>query len=88
MYLHLFNGRPALDTDLGDDYGSDGPWIGPIEGIQGTFTTHLKVRCGDDIAERFGLDPKFPAIPFVEDCLHHGGTFYSDYEITSERHDS
>ncbi len=40
MYLMLFHGRPTPDTEL-DDWGYDGPIIGPLEHFHTTYGMHL-----------------------------------------------
>lgn len=41
LYLHLFHGRDAKDSDM-DGWGFNGPTIGPVEYVHGTYGCDIK----------------------------------------------
>jgi len=41
IYIHLFHGRDTPDEIL-DDWGYDGPTIGPVQYVHITYCTDLK----------------------------------------------
>jgi hypothetical protein len=43
MYVALFHGRDDPDTDM-DDWGFDGPVIGPLEYVHTTYAADVKLR--------------------------------------------
>ena len=82
----------ALDTEHGiyrehgrtdpgdqlDDWGFDGPVLGPFEAVHFTYTTH--VRCFPK-----GSDGDAEAIElcYHDDLLVHDGKYYGDFEIAA-----
>lgn len=53
LYIHLFHGRKTPDEEL-DDWGSDGPVIGPLRYVHGTYMSTLRVGCANhDVLEKF-----------------------------------
>lgn len=52
LYIHLFHGRKTPDEEL-DDWGSDGPVIGPLRYVHGTYMSTLRVGCKRDVLARF-----------------------------------
>jgi hypothetical protein len=71
VYLYLFNGRPTPDTEL-DDWGSEGPCIGPFDYVQQTYACHIKCGLGDSITD----------IPIVGELVEYEGVFYGDFTIS------
>lgn len=41
LYIHFYNGRDQKNKDT-DDWGYDGPVIGPFSSIQATYRDHIK----------------------------------------------
>ena len=81
MYLKLYHGRTDPEATLGD-WGTDGPEIGPLESVQGTYATELKLRFANPIdAVTFNLDPHFPCLEYANDLIHHQGVFYGDFQV-------
>lgn len=87
LYLRLFHGRVDPDEDL-EDWGFDGPHIGPLKYVHGTYTTELAIEfldaeetAGMSSARSFGIDPSTPFIKYHEDllCLH--GLYYGDFSV-------
>jgi hypothetical protein len=46
LYLGLFHGRESADDDM-DDWGFDGPVIGPLDYVHTTYAAELKLRFVD-----------------------------------------
>ena len=71
LYLKLHHGRHDPDQDM-EETGFDGPEIGPLRSVGGTYTTHLMLSFVDGAdAVKFGVDPAFPAINYHGDMLAH-----------------
>ena len=81
MYLHLFHGRTSPDERL-SDWGSDGPWIGPLCAVRTTYTHTLKLKfCNPRDAARFGLSVEQPWLHVREQMLLHAGVYYGEWVI-------
>lgn len=82
VYLKLFHGRTDPEEQL-DDWGSNGPTLGPLEYVHCTYFTHLQaaVSCNDNREEAFDL---FFATTTEQDMLYWDGVLYGDWTITSE----
>lgn len=89
LYLKLYNGRYDPNQDM-DDFGFEGPSIGPLESVHGTYTTHMMVVFSNLAdAAKFGIDVNFPSIPFHEDMLRiqmpgEKEVFYGDWIVGYE----
>lgn len=75
IYLYLIHGRKDPQEDM-QDWGFRGPTLGPFAAIHVTYLSSL--RCFKD-------DGSELEIKFHEDMIEHGGCFYGDFEITSDR---
>ncbi|WOF44313.1 hypothetical protein KNJ79_05120 [Sphingopyxis indica] len=75
VYLHLFHGRNAPDEQL-DDWGFDGPTIGPLEYVHVTYMCDIKIAAHLDVIEEF-----FPE-KFAEMKSWAGGRELSDVHPT------
>ena len=77
VYLKLMHGRDNPGQDM-NDWGYDGPVLGPFEAVHFTYTTH--VRCfpkgSDGDAEAIELN-------YCDDLLVHEGKYYGDFEIAA-----
>lgn len=62
LYLGLFHGRDAID-DVPDDWGFDGPVIGPLEFVHTTYAPEIKLR----FVERIVTPQYFPGTWLVAD---------------------
>ncbi len=75
LYIRLFHGRADPEQDM-DDWGSDGPVLGPYEYIHTTYGHHLKLGRPDD--NRYEL--------FVaEDMLYYDSVYYGDWSVFDEQ---
>lgn len=73
MYLGLFHGRDRKDEDP-DDWGFDGPVIGPLEFVHTTYANHIKVcLVGRQQAE---MD-----LELVEGMIEFEGKYYGDWTV-------
>jgi hypothetical protein len=70
-YIKLWHGRNSPEENL-DDWGFDGPTLGPFESVQGTYVAHL--RCHPVRGPEVEL-------PYVEDLIQHEGKFYGDFTV-------
>lgn len=55
VYLKLFHGRNAVDEEL-DDWGFDGPEIGPLEYVHVTYMCDIKFAMSYSVAAKFFPD--------------------------------
>jgi hypothetical protein len=79
LYLRLFHGRAEPNEHL-DDWGFDGPVIGPLEFMHTTYAFHVKLGfVNPEKARAFKLDPRFPELIAHEDLLVHDGKYYGDW---------
>lgn len=72
LYIRLFHGRENMDEKL-DDWGWEGPILGPYEGIQLTYGTHIKMHKADH----------FEDLGIAEDLIYYDNYYYGDAEIFS-----
>lgn len=70
-YLRLFHGRTPKDQKL-DDWGSDGPYIGPLSAITWTYGD-LKLHVDDGF--------EFLSTKQEDDLIRHNDVWYGDFEI-------
>ena len=81
FFLHLFHGRPSPKTVL-SDWGSDGPWIGPLSSVRTTYAHTLKLEFFNPRdARRFGLSVDQPWLHVREQMLLHAGVYYGEWVI-------
>ena len=69
-YIRLYHGRTSIDEKL-DDWGWNGPTLGPYESIQLTYGTHIKMHKADH----------FEDLGIVEDLIYYDGYYYGDASI-------
>lgn len=80
VWLHLFHGRDTVDEDM-DDWGYDGPTIGPLEFVHTTYGDNIKFHFTYHAdAVEFGLEQD-EMINLVEGCFPFQGKFYGDYSV-------
>lgn len=81
VYLRLFHGRTPSDQHL-DNWGEDGPWIGPLKWFHCTYLSAIGMGFtdGDEYlcASHAGL-PK--PLYFYNDMVYYCGMYYGDWEI-------
>jgi len=52
LYVHLFHGRKTPDEKL-DDWGSEGPMIGPLDYVHVTYMGDVKFAAAPAVMDRF-----------------------------------
>jgi hypothetical protein len=75
MYLRLFHGRRNPDENL-NDWGLDGPVIGPCVAITSTYAAH--VRLHDENDNELWLE-------YQGDLLAFDSIYYGDFAISTEK---
>lgn len=72
LSLQLFHGRSEPDAQL-DDWGFDGPCLGPIDGVQLTYGTVRLIGEFDELV----------SLGCVDDLLFYGGQYFGDARIAT-----
>lgn len=73
VYLELFHGRRKKKEKL-QDWGEDGPILGPFEYVHTTYGCH--VHCGDKDNDNIDL--------MIHDgMVYYGGMYYGDWSVFS-----
>ena len=86
LYLHLFHGRDDPEEDM-DDWGFDGPTIGPLKFVHTTYTTDIKICFANaEIEQKFfpNSPPEFPDTRWIhinDWCLEYNNKFYGDWSV-------
>lgn len=82
IYLLLIHGRSPYDQEL-EDWGSDGPWIGPIKWFHCTYlkTFSLGFMNGDEYLATAPVNGIPAPIYFFEDMIYFDGIYYGDWEL-------
>jgi hypothetical protein len=96
LYLRLYHGRATPDEQL-EDWGSEGPVIGPLEYVHTTYMCDVKFAAAPAVMDRF-----FPEViqswrdagysnadgptcdwqfSIVNDLIEYRGTFYGDWSV-------
>jgi hypothetical protein len=89
LYLALYHGyKNEKERKKSDDWGANGPLIGPLLFCHGTYDTHLKLRFEtDEDAKRYGFylgRDAFNEIKFTRGgCLLFDGVEYGDYVVAN-----
>lgn len=73
VYLELFHGRRDPDEDM-DDWGFQGPIIGPLKYVHITYQSNLKIASDEDEDRDI--------IFFHDDMIYYDGAWYGDWSIT------
>lgn len=83
LYLGLYHGYKNEEERLdADDWGANGPCIGPLVYAHTTYTYHIKLRFKDDeTAKKFGYQyaDDFNEIKIKGDVLAYDGMEYGDW---------
>ncbi|MFM8609071.1 MAG: hypothetical protein ACKOCJ_01220 [Burkholderiaceae bacterium] len=81
LYLGLFHGRDDPKARM-DDWGDDGPAIGPLRWCHTTYASTLRINFVDaaDAALYFG-DDFDGEVPMHEDMLMYEGRYYGDWTV-------
>ena len=61
VYLYLFHGRATPDEDV-EDWGCEGPAIGPLDYVHTTYGSEVKIRGAKAVLEKYlpGYGNSFP----------------------------
>ena len=74
LYIRLFHGRTNPDQDM-DDWGFDGPVLGPYQFVHTTYTYHVKLGRSDGNCDELHIH---------EDMLYYDGCYYGDWSVFGE----
>jgi hypothetical protein len=74
VYIELFHGRRRPDEDL-DDWGSDGPVLGPFSFVHTTYGNDIKLGSTTDKGESVG------SLVVYEDLVYYDGVYYGDWSV-------
>jgi len=81
LSLNLFHGRATPDEEL-DDWGSDGPVLGPFSFIQVTYGSHIKLGfLLPDGSEPPPEQDWLPDLCIDEGVVFYDGVYYGDFTI-------
>jgi len=86
VYLHLFHGRDNPEQNM-ENWGDDGPIIGPLKYVHETYFSDLKVEfINYEDATKFGFEQPGVEQHFrlKEDMIEHNGKFYGDWSVFGE----
>lgn len=78
VYLELFHGRKTLAEQL-DDWGTEGPILGPLKFVHTTYATDIKLETAD------GRDGLLHVVgEEMPDLLYYDETYYGDWSVFGE----
>jgi len=96
IYLHLYHGRHTVNEHL-DDWGFEGPTIGPLEYVHVTYMCDVKFSAPPHVMDQFfpevisewrakgysnAADPLCDwQLNIVEDLIEYRGKFYGDWSV-------
>ena len=82
LYLGLFHGR-HLPSEQMNDWGFNGPTIGPLRWCHTTYAFDIKIEFEDaaDALECFGVAQEQFVIAVNDDLLVFGGMYYGDWTV-------
>lgn len=75
IYIRLFHGRTDPEQQM-DDWGTDGPVLGPYEFAHTTYGWDIKLGKPDGNCDELFLH---------EDMLYYDGVYYGDWSVFDER---
>jgi len=84
LYLVLFHGREDRNEDM-DDWGFDGPMIGPLQWCHTTYTCHVRIcfETKEDELRYFAVSmfPDAHDMGMVGDLMKYAECFYGDWTV-------
>lgn len=83
LYLKLLHGRSPIDLEL-DDWGDDGPWVGPLNWFHCTYMATLGIGFvgGEEFESSSGPISELPSPMFIsEEMIYYEGIYYGDWEL-------
>lgn len=75
VYLELFHGRESVGTEM-DDWGSQGPILGPLSYVHTTYAADIKLETIDGTDGVLCLCGEEQA-----DLIYYDGTYYGDWSV-------
>ena len=78
IFIHLYHGRKDPEQQM-EDWGEDGPVIGPFDWFHGTYFSTFNFGTTKDGALWWLGDNK----GFPEGLIYYDGMYYGDFEIVS-----
>ena len=75
LYIRLFHGRTDPNQDM-DDWGTDGPVLGPYIFAHTTYASHLKLGRPDGHCDELYVH--------AEDMVFYDGVYYGDWSIFNQ----
>jgi hypothetical protein len=83
VYLHLFHGRKTPDENL-DDWGSDGPVIGPLRYVHITYMATVRLGIQRKLVEKFFPAEHQKMVEFVAKTPSGFTSCYTDPEAIED----
>ena len=82
LYLGLFHGRHYPNQPM-NDWGFDGPTIGPLRWCHTTYAFDIKIEFEDkaDACEYFGFASEQIELPVDADLLVFDGKYFGDWTV-------
>ena len=74
LYIRLFHGRINPNQDM-DDWGFDGPVLGPYQFVHTTYVSHVRLGRSDGNCDELHI---------YEDMLYYDGCYYGDWSVFGE----
>jgi hypothetical protein len=83
LYLGLFHGfKSEAERIKVDDWGADGPMIGPLEYVHTTYACHIKIKFVDSKdAKKYGIKVNSQDMGIIDGCVHFNGMQYGDWTV-------
>ena len=81
-YIELLHGRKDPEEHM-EDWGFNGPIIGPVSWVHMTYMSHLRFRFNSTKAARENgfNDPDDHDLNIVDDMIELDGNYYGDFSI-------
>ena len=82
MYLKLLHGRAAADEEM-DDWGADGPWIGPLKWFHCTYLSDIGIGFdgGEElVSQSYNVEIPSP-IYLYQEMIYCDGMYYGSWEL-------
>lgn len=82
MYLKLLHGRAVVDEQM-DDWGTDGPWIGPLKWFHCTYLSDIGIGFaeGEELtSQSYSIDTASP-IYLYQEMIYYDGMYYGSWEL-------
>lgn len=84
VYLALFHGRLQSNEQM-DDWGFNGPLIGPLEWVHTTYSLHIRLMfINHDDEKLYFQKPAHPDandIIIADDVIPYAGKYYGDWTV-------